>query len=245
MKENRSVAFCINGHQCGLSIGFFRNADRNDVSRFILPLILLPACVGQTGGDWLARQKAAHERQRESVEAAWAAGEAQANSVGRQMESTTKQKSSVKPLGTWEWSPAAKAILEITPIALGCEPSAVADFDGLIRKHARREGLNEALVRAVVRKESGFNPCAVSRASAQGLMQLMPETAEYLSLVNALDPEVNLAGGSGFLKLLLDRYGANLSLALGVYNAGPGRQAGARTGVRRDAGLCQDDTPGS
>lgn len=193
------------------------------MSRFILPLILLPVCVGQTGGDWLERQKAAHERQRESVAKARAAGELHPRSIARQMESVSKQKSSAKPVESWEWSPAAKAILEITPIALGCKPPGIADFDGLIRKHARREGLNEALVRAVVRKESGFNPCAVSRAGARGLMQLMPETAEHLGVGDPFDPEQNLAGGSRFLKMLLDRYGGNLSLALGAYNAGPGR----------------------
>lgn len=223
MKRYRSVAFFCSALQWRKSIGLPGPADRNVVSRFILPLILLPVCVGQTGGNWLDRQKAAHERQRESVAKALAAGEAHASSITRQMESASKQKSSAKPVESWEWSPAAKAVLEITPIALGCTPPGIADFEGLIRKHAMREGLNEALVRAVVRKESGFNPCAVSRAGAQGLMQLMPETAEHLGVGDPFDPEQNLAAGSKFLKMLLDRYGGNLSLALGAYNAGPGR----------------------
>jgi soluble lytic murein transglycosylase-like protein len=157
------------------------------------------------------------------VERTRAAVQGQAGSIAKQSASITKQRSSSKAVDTWEWSPAAKAILEIAPVALGCVPAGIADFDGLIRKHARREGLNEALVRAVVRRESGFNPCAVSRAGAQGLMQLMPETAEYLGVADPFDPEQNLAGGSRFLKMLLERYGGNLSLALGAYNAGPGR----------------------
>lgn len=193
------------------------------MSRFILPLIILPVCAGQTGGGWLERQKAAQERQRESAAKALAAGEAHASSIARQADSVARQRSSAKPVESWEWSPEAKAILEITPIAMGCAPGGMGDFDSLIRKHARREGLSEAVVRAVVRKESGFNPCAVSRAGARGLMQLMPETAEYLGVGDPFDPEQNLAAGSRFLKMLLDRYGGNLSLALGAYNAGPGR----------------------
>jgi len=108
-------------------------------------------------------------------------------------------------------------------LTIGCNPPGIPIYDGLIDKHAKQAGLSAALLRAVIRKESAFNPCAMSRAGAKGLMQLMPETAEMMEVADPFDPEQNLRGGSRFLKMLLDRYGGDLSLALGAYNAGPSR----------------------
>lgn len=97
---------------------------------------------------------------------------------------------------------------------------APAKIDRLVARHARRHGLPPALLRAVIKTESDFNPTAVSRAGAIGLMQLMPQTARMLNVHNPFDPEQNVRGGAAHLRALLDRFEGNLTLALGAYNAG-------------------------
>jgi len=104
-----------------------------------------------------------------------------------------------------------------------CEPIPPEDIAAVVEDIARREGLTPDLLRAVIEKESAYLPCAVSRKGAQGLMQLMPGTAADLGVTDAFDPEQNLSAGARFLRQLLDRYAGNLALALGAYNAGPGR----------------------
>jgi soluble lytic murein transglycosylase-like protein len=89
-----------------------------------------------------------------------------------------------------------------------------------IRDAAERYGVPVKLVSAVIRAESGFNPRAVSRKGAQGLMQLMPTTAATLGVRNSFDPRQNIDGGVRHLRALIDRFPSNLPLALAAYNAG-------------------------
>jgi len=96
------------------------------------------------------------------------------------------------------------------------------DLRELAAAAARRHGLDPELVRAVVSVESGFRAEAVSPKGAQGLMQLMPKTAESLGVANAFDPAQNLDGGARLLGQLLTLYGGDLTRALAAYNAGEG-----------------------
>lgn len=92
-----------------------------------------------------------------------------------------------------------------------------------IERIAASYGVDANLVREVVRAESNFNPNAVSRAGAKGLMQLMDSTARSLQVKNSFDPEQNIQGGTKYLRDLMRRYDGNVKVALAAYNAGPGR----------------------
>lgn len=94
-------------------------------------------------------------------------------------------------------------------------------YDDLIQQAAQRHGVAFALIKAVIRVESGFNPRAVSKKGARGLMQIMPINDAALSLADPFDPSQNINAGTRYLRQLLDRYDNKLPLALAAYNAGP------------------------
>ncbi len=98
-------------------------------------------------------------------------------------------------------------------------------IDASIERAANRYSLPSALVRAVIKAESGFQVRAVSPAGAQGLMQLMPATAREMGVTDPFDIDQNIDGGSKYLRAMLDRFDGDVRLALSAYNAGPGAVA--------------------
>jgi soluble lytic murein transglycosylase-like protein len=104
-------------------------------------------------------------------------------------------------------------------------PALSIDRDGaerLVRDAADRHRVDPALVRAVIETESGWNPGAISRKGAVGLMQLIPTTAQRFGVQDRFSPQQNVEAGVRYLKTLLERYDGNLDLALAAYNAGEG-----------------------
>lgn len=95
-------------------------------------------------------------------------------------------------------------------------------YNAEITAAAAQYGVDEAIVRAIIHAESSFNPNALSRVGAQGLMQLMPATARRFGVSNAFDPAQNIRGGVQYLAWLLKRFNGNLTLAAAGYNAGEG-----------------------
>jgi hypothetical protein len=100
-------------------------------------------------------------------------------------------------------------------------PATIA-YNDAIAEAADLYKIDPNLIRAIIRAESAFNPFAVSRAGAQGLMQLMPAVAEELNVLDPFDPRQNIFGGARYLRWLLDRNDGNLDRAVASYNAGPG-----------------------
>lgn len=109
---------------------------------------------------------------------------------------------------------------DVLPVPQASYSSDSTRFDNIIASWSERYGIDPALVRAVVKVESDFNEVARSRKGAQGLMQLMPDTARLHNVANVYDPGENIEGGVKHLKLLVERFQGDLQLVLAAYNAG-------------------------
>lgn len=112
---------------------------------------------------------------------------------------------------------------DLSTPAAGQMPYSSQQMNQVINAVSSRHHLDPDLINSVIHAESGFNPRAVSPKGAQGLMQLMPQTASRLGVANSFDPGDNLEGGTRYLRELLERYNFDLIKALAAYNAGPQR----------------------
>jgi soluble lytic murein transglycosylase-like protein len=113
-------------------------------------------------------------------------------------------------------------------ISRGSAPSRRLNLDNLkplILKAAKQYRVDPVLITSIIKSESAFDPKAVSWAGARGLMQLMPKTAKLVGCVDSFDPEQNIMGGTKYIRMMLDRFNGDVSLALAAYNSGPERVA--------------------
>jgi len=161
---------------------------------------------------------------------AWADGSAAAQLKGIELQraSLERQRASVRQqAGLKDDSSASETFIllpALPPLAQAdCPALDPEERENLIAAAAKKHAVPARLIRAVMRQESAFRPCAVSVKGAQGLMQLMPATAFELHVADPFDPVQNVFAGTAYLKRLIDRYRGNLSLALAAYNAGANR----------------------
>ncbi|MGJ5820770.1 lytic transglycosylase domain-containing protein [Paludibaculum fermentans] len=197
-------------------------ADILDVRRLLATcafvcLAAVPGCAQSAQEAAIARQRAAIEKQKDALSGTSGALTNQRTSVEKQKASVAKQ-----PAGKWE--PTTAPSPDSSPVAsTDCAPMEESQLGPIVTKAAEQNSIMPALLRAVISQESGYKPCAVSSAGAQGLMQLMPDTAAGLNVGNPFDPQENVFAGSKFLRVLLDKYKGDVPMALGAYNAGPAR----------------------
>jgi soluble lytic murein transglycosylase-like protein len=119
-------------------------------------------------------------------------------------------------------TPAATADSAVPTSSVDTESSAAAPYADEINAAATRNGVDPLLLQSLIQQESGFDPNATSSSGAQGLTQLMPQTAASLGVTNPYDPAQSIDAGARYLRTDLDRFGGNTSLALAAYNAGAG-----------------------
>jgi len=114
---------------------------------------------------------------------------------------------------------AAPAVGAAANVYMPAEES-IRRFSPIVDTASRLHGVDAALIHAVISAESGYNPSALSKAGAMGLMQLMPQTAKRYGVTNIMDPVQNITGGVRYLRDLLAMFNGNLELAIAAYNAG-------------------------
>jgi soluble lytic murein transglycosylase-like protein len=117
---------------------------------------------------------------------------------------------------------AARSGIKPSPAAITKRPTTPQELDQIVQTTAEKHRVDPRLVRAVIATESNWNTAAVSGKGAQGLMQLIPGTAQQLGVSDAFDPAQNVDGGVRYLGMMLDRYNGDVPKALAAYNAGPG-----------------------
>lgn len=115
-----------------------------------------------------------------------------------------------------------QALIEATAAQTNLQPTSKSQILNVISQISKKYNVDENLVKALIKQESGFNPKAKSKAGAMGLMQLMPFTAKNLGVKDPYNTVQNVEGGVKYLKSMLDKYNGNVILALAAYNAGPG-----------------------
>ncbi len=154
----------------------------------------------------------------------------------RQMDAAAKQRAASRaqtspaPEGSF-FSSGWVTPAMLQPPAPGCLPLNASDTDPFVAKAASQYKLNPDLIRAVIRQESAFYPCAVSDKGAIGLMQLMPDTVAALKTADPFDPAQNIESGARYLKQMLARFKGDVKLALAAYNAGPEKVDGPKPAV--------------
>jgi soluble lytic murein transglycosylase-like protein len=159
-----------------------------------------------------------------AADSAWISAQ---QAIQQQLTSIDKQRQSIhQQLGEPVDAQGIRAADFIDPwppalLPANCPAMDREDIEVVTAEAAHEQALSPALLRAVMKQESAFKPCAVSVRGAQGLMQLMPSTSQQFHVADPFDPSQNVRAGAAYLRQLLTRYKGDLQLALAAYNAGP------------------------